>query len=86
MAGAKPDPEALEHAFRWEVLKMLKTEDKITDLVIENMLSWYNSGFNVYCGDAISVMDALGLGNTLHATGRVRDFHPLDCARARAHI
>ena len=30
-------------------------------------------------------MDALGLGYTLPATGRVRDFHPLDCAHARAH-
>jgi polyphosphate kinase 2 (PPK2 family) len=48
MAVPKPDPEELEHAFCWEVLKMLKAKGKITDLVIENMLSWYNSGFNVY--------------------------------------
>ena len=27
-------------------------------------------------------MDALGLGYTLPTTGRVRDFHPLDCAHA----
>jgi len=27
-------------------------------------------------------MVALGLGYTLPATGRVRDFHPLDCAHA----
>ena len=26
--------------------------------------------------------DTLGLGYTLPATGRVRDSHPLDCARA----
>jgi hypothetical protein len=27
-------------------------------------------------------VDALGLGYTLPTTGRVRDFHPLDCAHA----
>jgi hypothetical protein len=30
----------LEKLFRLAVLKMLKTEGKITDAVIENMLSW----------------------------------------------
>ena len=33
----------------------------ITDLVIENMLSWYNSGFNIYCGNAITPSDHNGL-------------------------
>ena len=32
---------------------MLKTEGKITDVVIENMMNWRHSGFNVYCGKAI---------------------------------
>ena len=32
---------------------MLKAEGKITDSVIENMLNWHHSGFNVYCGNAI---------------------------------
>jgi hypothetical protein len=32
---------------------MLKAEGKITDSVIENMLSWHHSGFNVYCGNAV---------------------------------
>jgi hypothetical protein len=55
--------EDLEELFRYEVLKMLKTEGKINDAVIENMLSpangaagckhWRNSGFNVYCGPTI---------------------------------
>ncbi len=40
--GPKPrDPEDL---FRYEVLK---TEGKITDAVIENMVSWRHSGFNI---------------------------------------
>jgi len=32
---------------------MLKKEEKITDLIIENMMGWYRSGFNVYCGERI---------------------------------
>jgi len=36
-----------------EVFKMLKAEGKINDVVIENMMNWRHSGFNVYCGNAI---------------------------------
>ncbi|MBS4032260.1 MAG: transposase [Clostridiales bacterium] len=61
MVGPEPNPKELEHAFRREVLKLLKAEGKITDLVIENMLSWYHSGFNVHCGNAISPFDHNGL-------------------------
>ena len=43
----------LEELFRYEVLKMLKAEGKISDAVIENLLSWHHSGFNVYCGPTI---------------------------------
>ncbi len=32
---------------------MLKAEGKVNDAVIENMLSWHHSGFNVYCGPTI---------------------------------
>jgi len=32
---------------------MLKAEGKIGDAVIENMLYWCHSGFNVYCGPTI---------------------------------
>jgi hypothetical protein len=32
---------------------MLKAEGKINDAVIENMLCWRHSGFNVYCGPTI---------------------------------
>lgn len=48
---------------------MLKKEGKINDAIIENMLSWYHSGFNVYIGDRIEPDDNLkvarkaGLGN-----------------------
>jgi len=51
--GSEPVAKDLEALFRYEVLKMLKTEGKIGDAVIENMLSWRHSGFNVYCGPTI---------------------------------
>ncbi|RJP76527.1 MAG: hypothetical protein C4522_18270 [Desulfobacteraceae bacterium] len=51
--GQHPNPQVLEDLFRYEVLKMLKSEGKINQMVIENMLSWHHSGFNVYCGNTI---------------------------------
>ncbi len=48
-----PDTGELEKLFRYEVFKMLKAEGKINDTVIENMLNWHHSGFNVYCGNSI---------------------------------
>jgi hypothetical protein len=49
----EPEPKDLIELFRYEVLKMLKAEGKISDTVIENMLSWRHSGLNVYCGPTI---------------------------------
>ncbi|EMS77415.1 transposase [Desulfotignum phosphitoxidans] len=49
--------------FFYEVLKMLKKEGKITDAVIENLLSWRHSGFHVYIGDWIFSDDQAGLDN-----------------------
>ncbi len=48
---------------------MLKKEEKINDAIIENMLSWYHTGFHVYVGDRLYPDDNLkvtrktGLGN-----------------------
>ncbi|MEJ2157835.1 MAG: hypothetical protein P8X96_21095 [Desulfobacteraceae bacterium] len=47
------EPKELIELFRFEVLKMLKAEGKISDAVIEIMPSWRHSGFNVYCGPTI---------------------------------
>jgi hypothetical protein len=48
MVGTSPNSSDLEELFRAEVFKMLKKERKIKDSLIENMMSWHNSGFNVY--------------------------------------
>ena len=63
MVGPKPSPSDLENAFRREVFKMLKNEGKINDFVIENMMNWHHSGFNVYCGEAIWPHNEEGLEN-----------------------
>ena len=65
----RPDNESkfscphFEGLFRYEVFKMLKSEGKINDLVIESMLNWHHSGFNVYCGNAIWPHNEDGLEN-----------------------
>ena len=35
-----PNPKDLEDLFRYEVFKMLKSEGKINDVVIESMMNW----------------------------------------------
>ncbi len=42
---------------------MLKAEGKINDVVIENMMNWRHSGFNVYRGNAIWPHNEEGLEN-----------------------
>ena len=63
MVCPPPDPKGLEDLFQHEVFKMLKAEGKINDTVIENMLNWHHSGFNVYCGNAIWPHNEKGLEN-----------------------
>jgi hypothetical protein len=53
--------EDLEDIFQYEVLKMLKKEGKINDVIIQNMLSWRHSGFHVYIGDRIHSDDKTGV-------------------------
>ncbi len=61
MIEPQPDPKALEHAFRLEGFKMLKKESKILDAVIDNMLSWHHSGFNIFCSRPTDPNDQSGL-------------------------
>jgi len=36
-----------------KVFKILKAESKITDVIIEDMMNWRHSKFNIYCGNAM---------------------------------
>ena len=63
MVCPPPDTVELEDLFRHEVFKMLKSEGKINELIIENMTGWRHSGFNVYCGKVIWAHNEDGLEN-----------------------
>ncbi len=63
MVSPAPNARDLENAFRQEVFKMLQADGKINDAVIENMMSWRHSGFNIYCGPSIWPHDEEGLEN-----------------------
>ena len=63
MVCLPPNTGDLEELFRHEVFKMLKDEGNITDGVIENMMNWRHSGFDVYCGKAIWPHNEDGLEN-----------------------
>ena len=43
----QPCPADLEPLFRQEVFKLLKAHG-LPERVIENMMGWHHSGFNVY--------------------------------------
>ena len=55
-----------EKLFRYEVFKLLRSEGKISDAVIENMMGWRHRGFNVFCGPTIWPRDEKGLENLAH--------------------
>ena len=57
MTGISPNAADLEAAFTIEVFEMLKKEGKISRIVIDNMNTWQHSGFNIYCGNRIGVLD-----------------------------
>ena len=63
MVCPPPKTADLEKLFRYEVFKMLKDEGKINDTVIESMMAWRHSGFNVYCGNTIWPHNEDGLEN-----------------------
>jgi len=61
--GPQPTAKDLEDAFRREVFALLKKEGLITDFVINNMMNWHHSGFNVYCGKTLWPDNKEGLEN-----------------------
>jgi hypothetical protein len=44
------DLDPLEEIFRASLFKMLKDEEKITDELINKLMSWRHSGFGVHNG------------------------------------
>jgi hypothetical protein len=48
-----PDHQIVEEMFRREVFKILKSEGRIGDMLIDNLMNWRHSGFTVYCGNPL---------------------------------
>ncbi|WP_242975151.1 hypothetical protein [Anaerovirgula multivorans] len=55
MTGLSSNSEDLVVPFVMEVFNMLKKEGKINSFIMENMMNWQHSGFNIYCGQAVSM-------------------------------
>ena len=53
IVSTPPETAQIENLFRLEIFKLLKKEGRINDFVIENMLSWHHSGFNIFRGSTI---------------------------------
>jgi hypothetical protein len=51
------DEHVLEQVFRKKVFDFLLKRGIIDENVVQNMLSWHHSGFNVHCGPLINVME-----------------------------
>ena len=43
----------LEEVFRYKVFKMLLKKEKITEELVQMVMAWRHSGFNVFCGSRI---------------------------------
>ena len=57
------EAENLEHIFQHMLLKMLLSKGKITQDLINILLSWRHSGFNVFCGPRIYPRDEDAMEN-----------------------
>ena len=53
----------LEEIFRHKVFKMLLSKGKITQDLVNMLMSWRRSGFNVYCGPRIQPGDEQAMEN-----------------------
>lgn len=56
-------PKDLEKLFRYKVFKMLLSRKKITEDLIDMMMGWRHSGFNVYCGQRIQPSEEEAMEN-----------------------
>jgi len=57
------DAQALEKLFQHNVFKMLLSKGKITQELVDMLMSWRHSGFNVYCGPRIQPGDDQAMEN-----------------------
>jgi len=57
------EAKSLEEIMRHKVFKMLPSKGKITQSLVDMVMSWRNTGFNVFCGSRIQPGDEGTLEN-----------------------
>ena len=57
------DTKTLERIFRHKVFKMLLSKEKITEDLVDMLMKWRYSGFNVFCGPRIQPGDQESMEN-----------------------
>ena len=57
------DTKPLEEIFRHKIFKMLLFKGKITQELVDMLMSWRHSGFNVHCGQRIQPGDSEAMEN-----------------------
>jgi len=61
--AARFEAKQSEEIFRHNVFKMLLSKGKITQELVDMLMSWRHSGFNVYCGPRIQRGDDQAMEN-----------------------
>ena len=57
------DTKPLEEIFRHKIFKMLLSKGKITQGLVDMLMKWRHSGFNVFCGPRIQPNDEEAMEN-----------------------
>lgn len=61
--SATVDAKTLEQIFRHKVFKMLLSKEKIMEALVDMLMKWRHSGFNVFCGPRIQPGDQESMEN-----------------------
>jgi len=59
----RSQPKTLEEIFRHKVFKVLLSKGKISEELVEMLMKWRHSGFNVHCGRRIQPGDEHAMEN-----------------------
>jgi hypothetical protein len=66
----------LEEIFRHKVFKMLLSKGKITEDLVDMLMKWRHSGFNVFCGSRIQPGHEEAMENLARYTCPPLEDHP----------
>jgi len=70
------ETKTLEQIFRHKVFKMLLSKEKITEDLVDMIMKWRHSGFNVFCGPRIQPGDQESMENLARYTCPPQEDYP----------